>query len=381
VRLESDEENTVTQDAVRPDGDAAAAFFALLRGHPGQTLAIALVIAAFVLSFGYVGGFFSSTRLSPNRFVDALEANSGHFPGFRRAHSKGICFSGGFVASSAARSLSSATVFDGSLVPLIGRFALANGNPYSNDAKTPVRSMALSLRPAHGDEWRMANNGTPGLPFGTPEAFYQLVLAGTPDPRTGKPDPEKMRQYVAAHPEFTAFGERLKAHPFSSGFADDSYGGIDGFIFVAPDGTRRLVRWSMQSEDPFTSFSPAQAEGKSANYAFEDLIARVARGPVKWKLVATLAEPGDPNVATELWPEERRHVELGEVTVDHVESEAPGNCRDVNFDPLTLPSGIEPSDDPLPFARSAVYSTSFRRRAGESKTPSAVAGQSVSSPQ
>ena len=55
-----------------------------------------------------------------------------------------------------------------------------------------------------------------------------------------------------------------------------------------------------------------------------------------------------------------------------LESEAAGNCRDVNFDPLILPAGIEPSDDPLLSARSAAYAVSFTRRAGETKTPSAV---------
>jgi catalase len=37
-----------------------------------------------------------------------------------------------------------------------------------------------------------------------------------------------------------------------------------------------------------------------------------------------------------------------------------------------LPAAIEPSDDPLLEARSAVYARSFTRRAGESKSPSAV---------
>ncbi|MEJ1978208.1 MAG: cytochrome b/b6 domain-containing protein [Acetobacteraceae bacterium] len=37
-----------------------------------------------------------------------------------------------------------------------------------------------------------------------------------------------------------------------------------------------------------------------------------------------------------------------------------------------LPSGIKPSDDPLLSARSAAYSQSFTRRAGEMKAPSAV---------
>jgi len=37
-----------------------------------------------------------------------------------------------------------------------------------------------------------------------------------------------------------------------------------------------------------------------------------------------------------------------------------------------LPAGIAPSDDPLLSARSAIYSQSFTRRAGEKKEPSAI---------
>ena len=60
------------------------------------------------------------------------------------------------------------------------------------------------------------------------------------------------------------------------------------------------------------------------------------------------------------------------LTLTTIETEAPGNARDVNFDPLVLPDGIEPSGDPLLSARSAVYAASYRARAGEPKSKSAV---------
>jgi catalase len=46
---------------------------------------------------------------------------------------------------------------------------------------------------------------------------------------------------------------------------------------------------------------------------------------------------------------------------------------------LVLPSGIEPSDDPLLSARSAAYARSFTLRAGETqkKAPSSVTTQEV----
>jgi hypothetical protein len=50
---------------------------------------------------------------------------------------------------------------------------------------------------------------------------------------------------------------------------------------------------------------------------------------------------------------------VGTLTLDHVESEETSPARDINFDPLVLPAGLAPSDDPLLGALSAVYSHSF----------------------
>jgi catalase len=91
------------------------------------------------------------------------------------------------------------------------------------------------------------------------------------------------------------------------------------------------------------------------------------------KLIVTIAQPGDPtDDATLSWPDNRERVDVGTLTIDNVKDEAHGSCRDINFDPLVLPEGIAPSDDPLLSARSAVYAVSFRRREGEKKQPSAI---------
>ena len=348
----------------------------LLTKNLKQAVCIGFVLAAVIGAVAFVGGFLSPHRLSANRLTDALEASGGGAtPGFRRAHAKGICVAGTFIGTAEARTLSIAEAFRGEAVPVTGRFAEATSSPYANDVTAQVRSMALRLQPAGADEWRLGMNDTPGLHVSTPEAFYENVLASTPDPLTGKPDPVKMQAYLDKHPETVAFLARMKARPLSEGFANDSYNGVNGFIFVSADGRRRLVRWTMQAEEPFSALSAQERAGKTVNYAFDDLLARIARGPVKWRLIATLAMPGDPNKAAEVWPDDRQKVTLGELIITHAESETAGNCRDVNFDPLVLPRGIEASDDPIPFARSAVYAASFRRRAGETKPPSAVSNQ------
>ena len=69
--------------------------------------------------------------------------------------------------------------------------------------------------------------------------------------------------------------------------------------------------------------------------------------------------------------------------LDRLEPDAPSATDDtspatyINFDPLVLPYGMAPSDDPLLSARSAAYSQSFTRREGEHKEPSAVSTEEV----
>lgn len=55
-----------------------------------------------------------------------------------------------------------------------------------------------------------------------------------------------------------------------------------------------------------------------------------------------------------------------------IESEDTSPTRDINFDPLVLPNGIGPFDDPLLSARSASYAQSFTRRESERKLPNAT---------
>jgi catalase len=182
-----------------------------------------------------------------------------------------------------------------------------------------------------------------------------------------------MGAFLASHPETARALKIIKAQQFSTGFENAAYYGLNAFLFVNADGVSTPVRWTLAPVDPFMRQDPAQSPTQDKNYLFDALIARIRRGPVQWHLIVTVGEPGDPtNDATIPWPLGRRRVDLGTVTIDQIEGEARGGCRDINFDPLVLPDGIAPSDDPLLSARSAVYSESFTRREGEAKSASAV---------
>jgi len=210
------------------------------------------------------------------------------------------------------------------------------------------------------------------FPFSTPEGFYEQMLASKPDPETGKPDPAKMEAFRARHPEFDRALGALKDHPFSSGFDNSTFYALHAFRFVNAAGDSTAVRWLVRPEQPFEpAGTPPAGQGK--NYLFDALIARIGRGALRWHLIVIIGQPGDPtNDASAAWPEGRETVDVGTVTLDRAESDETSAATDINFDPLVLPAGIAPSDDPLLSARSAVYSQSFTRRAGEAKQAPAI---------
>jgi catalase len=344
--------------------------------NKGALTRLAIIGAAILVvigCFAFVGGWLSPHRLTQARMIDRFEQVNGVWPGFRRNHAKGVCIAGNFDSNREGVRLSKAAVFQRGQVPVIRRFSLAGGQPYVADTPAAVRAMGLSFRPPSGEEWRTAMIDIPVFIVKEPEGFYEQLLASKPEPATGKPDPAKMKDFLARHPESSRALQIVQAKPLSSGFANASYNGLNAFRFVNAAGVPTPVRWSMAAVEPFEPETPTQSAAQDKNYLFDAAIARIERAPVEWRVVVTIGQPGDPtDDATIPWPSDRQGVDVGTLTINHIEGEAPGNCSDINFDPLVLPSGIEPSDDPFLSARSAAYSTSFTRRAGEKKEPSAV---------
>jgi catalase len=330
----------------------------------GSWTLIAAAVAVAAVSFGYVGGWLAPQRLTPEKLVDQLQDNAGTFAGYRRNHAKGVCVTGYFDGNGQAQAYSVAQVFAPGRTPVVGRFALPGGNPYAPDSSVPIRSMALRFALANGQQWRTGMNSMPVFPVATPQAFYAQLQAKQPDPDTGKPDPAKIAAFFAAHPETAAFRAWAKTAKPSASFATDNYWSLNAFVFVDAHGKRQPVRWRMVPEA--TDAGSEANKAGDADYLAADLAKRLTRGPLRWHLQVTLANPGDPtNDATKTWPDDRRAIDAGTLVLERTEPQDSGPCRDINYDPLVLPAGIEASDDPLLPARSAAYADSYLRRTSE----------------
>jgi catalase len=347
-----------------------------IRVIPRLTL-IAAILAAATLLFAYVGGWLSPRRISGGAVADVLQqANGKVYPGFRRAHAKGLCVSGRFDSNGAGLALSRAALFPAGSTPVIGRASTGGGNPLATDGRNVFHALGLRFALPHGEEWRMAIDHTPIFIVSTPADFVGLQQASIPDAKTGKPDPARLAAFVAAHPETKAFMDYMKTAPLPSSFANGTYYSINAFRFIDAAGARRLVRWQFEPEAPFAALDKATLDKRPENFLFDELLTRVKAGPIRWHLILVVANPGDrTDNATIRWTGPHQRIDAGTLILDRATTEAAGECRDFNYDPLVLPRGVAVSDDPLLPARSAAYSASFRRRAFEGPRPDAISVQ------
>jgi catalase len=106
----------------------------------------------------------------------------------------------------------------------------------------------------------------------------------------------------------------------------------------------------------------AQVAGLSANYHFEEIAERAAKGPIL-KILVQIAALGDTvDDATIHWPETREVFELGVLELTAVLPDNPAQQQHIIFDPIPRVDGIEPSADPLLELRAAIYLLSGRER-------------------
>ncbi len=331
---------------------------------PGSTLAsfalIAAVIAASAGAFAYTAGWFSPDRLSGPKLVQALAPAGGPALGHRRNHAKGVCFTGAFEANGNGAELSRAQVFASGAYPVVGRFNFSTTDPNAPDATSRVRGMGLQITTPDGAVWRAAMIDPPFFPVATPAAFYALLQA------SAAKDPEAMKAFAAAHPEFAVFGAWAARAPWTASYAADSYNSLNAFLFLDKSGVEHAVRWSLRPQAVPQPIAHDALEQLGPDHLAQEIAERVGQAPQRWTLMVTVADPGDPTAdPSKAWPEDRRSVDVGTLVVQQVEPERDGPCRDINFDPTILPDGIAVSDDPFPAARSAAYRRSFNLRMAE----------------
>jgi catalase len=328
--------------------------------HAKQVLSVlSLALSFAVVAPAFAQGVPDQASL-PAQLVDALNGVFGKQTDNRAVHAKGVVLEGKFTPSAEAASLSKAPHLQpGATVPITVRFSDFAGVPaitYTDPNASP-RGMAVKFKLPDGSNSDLVMHSYNGFPTATADEFRDLLIALAASGKDA-PTPTPLETFFETHPIAKTFLTSEKPAPVS--FATLPYYAVNSFKFTNAKGNGTLVRYRMLPEGDAAYLTKEQLAAAGPNYLMEEIQKRVADGPVRMKLQAQIAEPGDkiddPSLA---WPDSRKTVELGEVEIDKVNPDSDAAQRALLFLENAVPAGIETAD-PMIDIRSQAYAISLR---------------------
>jgi catalase len=311
---------------------------------------------------------FSEAPAAPEvtapQMIDAFEGTFGAHAGQRRNHIKGTCAAGEFIGSSDAAALSRSALFSGKVISVIARFSVGGGNPEVLDAAPAPRGMALEFHLPGAALQHITMINTPIFAAASPASFRDALVAAKPDPKTGKPDPEKLKAYFATHPDAMALRDLSSHHTPTANFYQTTYFSVHTFKFIDAKGAEHPVRWRFVPRDGTKELTPEEMKAAPRDFLEKNLVERTRKAPAVWDMIVYVGEPGDPqDNPTLAWPETRKHFTAGTLRITSAAPQQKGMaCEPINFDPLVMADGIAPTNDPVLRFRSPAYAVSFAKR-------------------
>lgn len=287
--------------------------------------------------------------------VDSFEKVFGVTEGKRRNHTKGFCFSAELVPQGTSIQKYSNSALFTQPAKVIGRLSHKGGNNHAPDNKPGEYGMGLAITLASGEQQRMSMNTLDFFPVATPEAFAELMRAKV----QGKASVKEFKKNNADLQRFKKHMSTKKRE--LTPYEGTRYNSVNSFYLVNKAGDKTAVRWS---------FIPEKKQSivvtPSENFFFENMQKNLTDHALSWNMQVTIANENDAvNNASIPWQGEHEKIIAAKLNVLSISTEQSGQCADVNFDPLVLATGFEPSQDPLLQARRNAYAISFGKRLSE----------------
>jgi catalase len=302
--------------------------------------------------------------------LEAFDHINGSHPGFRPAHAKGILLEGSFTPAPGAQELTRAPHVLRESTPVSVRFSDSSGIPAipDNNPNASPRGIAIRFHLAEHTHTDIIAHSVDAFPTHTPEEFLEFLQAATASgPDAAKPTP--VEKFLGSHPAALAFVQMPKPVPAS--FATAIFFGVNAHKFTNAKGGSLFGRYRIRPEGAANYLDAAAEAAAGPNFLFEEIRERLAKSPVRMKVMVQTAAPGDVvNDATIHWPADRPEVPFGSVELTSIAKDEAAEQQHIIFDPIARVDGIEASDDPLLEARAAVYLASGRRRRSQKRTES-----------
>ncbi|MYM67486.1 catalase [Pseudoduganella sp. FT55W] len=296
---------------------------------------------------------------SPVAQIDALNGTFGKHDGKRASHAKGFCAQGDFTPAAKLDTFVKSPLFSQKKMDATVRFSIGGGNPGASDKSRSVRGLGARIS-GGGETYDLVLISEPVFFASTPESFVSFLQARVPDPATKKPDPAKVAAHNAKYPEAKNQPALLASHPAPYSYATTPYYSTNAFIFKAANKTEQHARIVVEPAAGTRYLTEQEEQSLPDLFLENELNSRLAAATAEFTIYAQLPAPGDSLTdSSQPWQGSQR-VALGKLRVLNVAPQS--TCDGLVFMPVTLPSGITPSDDSILKARAPAYAVSLGRR-------------------
>lgn len=287
--------------------------------------------------------------------VDSIENIAGTFPGYRRAHAKGVYCQAIFTPNGKAAPYTTAAHLQKKEVEALVRFSDSSPNPNMVDILSPVKGMSVQFQLPDGDVTNLVSVTVPVFITKTPEAFVEMLR--TFGDKSNLRDVVKM--FVNYPESRAAFHIMKKLRPFIS-YSTSRYFPIHAFYFINEKREQQAIKYEWEPDDNVNIKTKKEAVMHPGDYLDEELENRMAEGPISFHLNVWLGKKGDSvNDSTVMWPDERKKITIGHLSITN---KLEHHADDIVFDPTVMTNGLACTDDPVLHFRRDVYSVSFDRR-------------------
>lgn len=297
---------------------------------------------------------------NPVAQVDALNATFGKHEGKRASHAKGFCAKGDFTPAPKLDAFVKSPFFSAGKLDATLRFSIGGGNPGASDKSRSVRGLAARIK-GGGETYDLVLISEPVFFAATPASFISFLEARVADPATKKPDPAKVAAHNAKYPDGKLQPALLAAHPAPFSYTTTPYFSTNAFVFQAANKHKQHARIVVEPADAVRYLTADEEQSFPDVFLENALATQLQSHPAEFTVYAQLPNPGDSLTdPSQQWTGKQR-VALGKLTVRAPAAQE--TCDGLVFMPVTLPSGITPSQDSILAARAPSYAVSLGRRA------------------
>ncbi len=293
----------------------------------------------------------------------------------RVVHARGTAAYGHFTLT---KSLSEYSIADflqteGSKTEVFLRFSTVGGGQDSSDYARDPRGFAVKFYTNEGN-YDIVGNNTPVFFLNDPIKFPDFIHSQKKNPQTNLPDPAAAFEFWANHPQ--------SLHQMTILMSDRgiplSYRHVHGFgshtLSLWNDkGERYWVKWHFKTNQGIKTLTDAEAVGKPAFGAQEDLVNAINDGDYpSWTVkiqIMTQEEaenyPINPFDLTKVWPyKDHPLIEIGQLELNRNVDNYFAETEQSAFAPSNLVPGTGASPDKMLQARLLAYQDAHRYRVG-----------------